>query len=147
MDYWSRLKHLKMYSHQRRAERYRIIYTWKVLERIVPNFGIQHHEHIKRGRECSLPPLKGKQSIRTLCDQSFQINGPRLFNSLPKKLREIKKVSTDNFKKELDDFLATVPDNPKIGDQVPHTCNQITAKPSNSLIDVIQHQKTVYGGG
>lgn len=63
MDYWSRLKHLKMYSQQRRTERYRSIYTWKVLEGIVPNCGIQHHEHIRRRRECSLPPLKGKHYV------------------------------------------------------------------------------------
>ena len=37
LNYWSRLKHLKMYSQQRRAERYKIIYTWKIIEGLVPN--------------------------------------------------------------------------------------------------------------
>ena len=41
LNYWERLSHLKMYSQQRRAERYRIIYTWKVLEGLLPNCGIK----------------------------------------------------------------------------------------------------------
>ena len=32
LSYWERLKELKMNSEQRRIERYRLIYTWKVLE-------------------------------------------------------------------------------------------------------------------
>ena len=37
MDYWSRLQALKLYSQQRRRERYVIIYVWKILEEIVPS--------------------------------------------------------------------------------------------------------------
>ena len=40
LNYWERLKELKMNSQQRRLERYRIIYTWKVLEDLVPNCGM-----------------------------------------------------------------------------------------------------------
>ena len=35
-NYWMRLSLLKMNSEQRRMERYRIIYTWKAVEGIVP---------------------------------------------------------------------------------------------------------------
>jgi hypothetical protein len=31
LNYWQRLKVLHMYSQQRRLERYRILYTWKIL--------------------------------------------------------------------------------------------------------------------
>ena len=41
MDYWTRLSHLQMLSQQRRMERYRIIYVWKVLEGLVPNCGLE----------------------------------------------------------------------------------------------------------
>ena len=34
---WDRLSHLKLYSLQRRRERYAIIYVWKILEGHVPN--------------------------------------------------------------------------------------------------------------
>ena len=40
MNYWQRLKELKMNSEQRRLERYRVIYTWKVLQGLAPNLGV-----------------------------------------------------------------------------------------------------------
>ena len=43
LDYWERLKVLKLYSQERQRERYRIIYVWKILENLVPP--IQHGEH------------------------------------------------------------------------------------------------------
>ena len=147
LDYWSRLKHLKMFSQQRRAERYRILYTWKVLEGLVPNCGIHHKLNERRGRECLIPASRGRQAIQSLRDQSFQMAGPKLFNSLPRYLRDLKKISIEEFKEKLDQFLASLPDHPKIGDLVPNICNQTTAKPSNSLTDVILHQKNSYGGG
>ena len=147
LNYWERLNHLKMNSQQRRAERYRIIYTWKVLEGLVPNCGIQECHSERRGRECSVPNVRGKQRIQTLRNQSFQVDGPRLFNSLPKNLRNIKSVSVMEFKEHLDKFLALLPDQPKVGDLVPSVCNQITAKPSNSIVDVMNHLKSSYGGG
>ena len=70
--------------------------------------------------------------------------GPQLFNSLPRTLRGLEKISIEDFKEKLDLFLATLPDHPKIGDMIPNICNQVTAKPSNSLIDVILHQKNIY---
>ena len=147
LDYWSRLRQLKMYSQQRRAERYRIIYTWKVLEGMVPNCGIEHTYSERRGRECKIPDLRGRQAIQSLRDQSFQVTGPRLFNSLPRYIRNLKNKSKEEFKEKLDQFLASLPDQPKIGDLVPSICNQNTAKPSNSLTDVILHHKNIYGGG
>ena len=80
MDYWSRLKHLKMYSQQRRAESYKIIYTWKVLEDMVPNCGIKHHLNERRGRLCAIPHSKGKQAVKSLRENSFHLAGPRLYN-------------------------------------------------------------------
>jgi hypothetical protein len=147
LDYWTRLKHLKMFSQQRRADRYRILYTWKVLEGKVPNCGIQSKFNDRRGRECQIPPTRGTPAVQNLRHQSFQMAGPQLFNSLPRTLRDLEKISIEDFKEKLDLFLATLPDHPKIGDMIPNICNQVTAKPSNSLIDVILHQKNIYGGG
>ena len=147
LDYWSRLKYLKMYSQERRAERYKIIYTWKVLEEMVPNCGISHTTSERRGRECTLPAPKGRTAIQSLRGQSFQKAGPALFNSLPRSLRDIKNKSTEEFKEKLDKFLTNLTDQPVIGELIPEICNQITARPSNSLKDVILHQKRMYGGG
>ena len=43
-NYWMRLCSLKINSQQRRLEKYRIIYTWKALEGIVPECGVKEEE-------------------------------------------------------------------------------------------------------
>jgi hypothetical protein len=41
LPYWERLKCLRMNSEQRRLERYKVIYVWKILQGLVPNCGIE----------------------------------------------------------------------------------------------------------
>ena len=114
LNYWERLKIMKMYSQQRRLERYRIIYSWKILEGQAPNCGLEVLQTERRGRELKIPPLKGKTSVRSLREQSFQVNGPRLFNSIPKEVRNMTKVSVEEFKVKLDKFLEKIPDQPNV---------------------------------
>ena len=64
---------------------------------------------------------------------SFQINGARLFNCLPKKLRDFRFYQED-FKLELDKYLSSVPDQPRVGGLIPEAVCQVTCKQSNSLI-------------
>ena len=45
MSYEERLKHLNLYSIQRRRDRYQIIYLWKIIEKFVPNSLLQLHLH------------------------------------------------------------------------------------------------------
>ena len=73
MNYWERLKHLKMNSEQRRIERYKIIYVWKVLEGLVPeaNLVLANTESDRVGRKCKIPPLKLKE--RKKREESFQV--------------------------------------------------------------------------
>ena len=49
-DYWERLKALRMYSQERRRERYRIIFIWKVLQGSVQGYNIQCMQSPSRGR-------------------------------------------------------------------------------------------------
>ena len=132
LSYWDRLKKLKMLSQERRMERYRIIYTWKILEGKSPNCGIQNKNHDRLGRLCEIPKIiaNSKKSIQTLRENSFQINGPKLFNCLPKKIRNKKGCSIEEFKAELDQFLEKIPDQPKSEGYIPNACNQSTAIPS-----------------
>ena len=135
LNYWQRLKSLKMYSQQRRMERYRIIYTWKILEGLVPNCGLKFTTNERRGREALIPNLKGKASIKRLREQSFQVKGPKLFNTLPPSLRKITRVSVDEFKHHLDKYLEGIPDEPIMEGLVPAACDQFSAAPSNSIVD------------
>ena len=41
LDYWQRLKYLKMLSQERRMERYRALYVWKILEGLISNCGLE----------------------------------------------------------------------------------------------------------
>ena len=135
LNYWQRLRALNMLSQQRRMERYRIIYTWKILEGLVPNCGLEEIQTGRRGRELKVPALKGKQAIRSIREQSFQVKGPQLFNSLPKNIKNITKVSVEDFKAHLDKYLENIPDEPSVDGLTPAACNPFSAAASNSILD------------
>ena len=88
-----------MNSEERRLERYRIIYTWKVLEGLVPNCGIEAvndkspEETDRLGRRCKIPNTKKYRKSQR--EQSFQLGGPRLFNSLPQTVRNVTRCSVE----------------------------------------------------
>ena len=149
LNYWERLKHFQMLSQERRMQRYKIIYTWKILEGKVPNCGITPTDNVRKGRLCIIPAMKNcNQRIQTLRDNSFQIVGPRLFNSLPTNIRNKTKCSIDEFKFLLDQFLSKIPDEPKLPGYIPTASNLNTGQPSNCLIDQIRkYSKPVTGGG
>jgi hypothetical protein len=70
LNYWQRLNSLKMNSQQRRFERYKILYIWKILENIAPNCGIevQNETNTRIGRSCKIRKMKGPPKIRTIRD-------------------------------------------------------------------------------
>ena len=72
-NYWDRLGALKINSIERRIERYRVIYTWKILEGLAPNCGVNSHMSDRNGRLCDIPPLNKKSTkrIQTLKEKSF----------------------------------------------------------------------------
>ena len=135
LNYWDRLKELRIYSQERRMERYRALYIWKILEGLSPNCGIQSSNSDRRGREVLVPQIKGKGRYQSLREGSFQIQGARIFNSLPKSIRNKTKINIDEFKLALDTYLQKIPDEPNLPGYTPSACNQVNASPSNSIID------------
>ena len=125
-----------MLSQERRVERYRMISVWKCLEGVTPSCGLEpSEENLRLGRRCRVPQLRpgGRRAVQTLREQSFPINGARLFNTLPKKIRDIRR-SQDDFKEALDLHLMTIPDQPRMGRLVPTALDQTTGRQSNSLL-------------
>ena len=112
-----------MLSQERRMERYSAIYVWKILEGIVPNCCMEISHSERRGREVSVPDLKGSQRIQSLRENSFQVRGARIFNSLPKSLRNLQQSSVDEFKLKLDKYLENIPDEPSLPNYIPTACN------------------------
>ena len=66
----------------------------------------------------------------TLIPNSFVVKTGRLFNVMPKEIRDLTGVSLGVFKGKLDDWLGTVPDTPKLNGYA-----GMVAAGSNSLID------------
>ena len=134
LNYWEQLGRMKMLSLQRRLERYRIIYIWKTLEGLAPNCGIQStSEEGRLGRKCIVPIIntKARQSVQSKKEQTFQVNGPQLFNSLPTELRNIKNCALEDFKYKLDQWLERVPDEPNVRGLTP---GGMDANASNSIV-------------
>ena len=141
MSYWQQLEHLKLYSLERRRERYRIIYVWRILEGQVPNIKsvdggfnkITAKWHPRRGRECIIRAINrtAPRQVQRLMESSLPIHGQKLFNTLPLAIRNISGCTVDSFKRRLDKYLQTIPDEP----QIPGYTAQRRAD-SNSLLDM-----------
>ena len=128
LNYWERLAHLKLMSLQRRRERYVILMMWKILHNIVPNCcGIEFKMTSRNGTLAVIPPLakSSSSSNQTLYDQSFAVQGPKLWNKVPNTVKAAQ--SFDAFKISLSTFLALIPDNPPVSG---YSCSW-----SNSLVD------------
>ena len=140
LNYWDQLKTMRMISLQRRLERYRVIYTWKILEGIAPNCGINVKlEGGRVGRKCHIPKIQteARKGVQSLREQSFQVNGPKLFNCLPAAVRNMTKCTVEEFKSKLDTFLEKVPDEPSMRGLIPAACTS-DARPSNSILDQVR---------
>ena len=139
--YWQRLEHLKLYSIQRRFERYSVIFVWKILHGIVHNPGIQFKSYdSRRGLMCKVPKYRSK-----LRWESFLVNGPKLFNSLPKEIREFpfdalvaQHHAIDKFKHILDEYLTQIPDEPNRASKYCSSISGIspTGDRTNSIIRI-----------
>lgn len=139
LDYWQCLKKFKLYSLQRRRERYRIIYVWKIIEKLVPNitgtdYAVRTFTSIRHGRKGILPLLRNgiSEKVKTLRYATVSMHGVQLFNTMPKSIRELTDITVDKFKRELDEFLGTVPDEPLL-----HGYTAFRRKESNSLMHMI----------
>jgi len=90
---------------------------------------------VRRGREVKVPFTRGRSPGKAIKEMSFQVHGAKLFNALPKSIKNLRKISIEDFKFKLDKLLEGIQDEPKLPGYVPHGCNQISAVPSNSIID------------
>ena len=76
-------------------------------------------------------------AVKRARESSLGVKGCQLFNLLPPTIRSMTGVSTDVFKKALDDFLSKVPDQPPVSG-LPR------AAATNSLIDQIAMQVNTF---
>ena len=138
LSYWDRLSSLNLMSLQRRRERYCIIHMFKIKNNLAPNdLSLQFYETSRRGTCCKVPPLvrSCKPKFQKMFDSSFSVNGAKLWNLIPKKIKS--KRSLDAFKAALTKYIMTVPDNPP----VPGIASQ------NSLLHLLASYNTAWNSG
>ena len=113
LSYSKRLEVLKLYSLQRRRERYGIIYVWKMIEGLVPNLSdpITCSFSDRRGRTCVVCH-SGVGRLGTLKYNSFRWRSIRMFNRLPKSIRMLSSCSVVGFKSKPDSYLRNIVDLP-----------------------------------
>ena len=97
-SYWERLISLRLYSQERRRERYRILYLWKVAENLVPPIGADSSGlmkmHPRNGGTMNIPLVKkSTRQIEKARDSSIPVHGAKLYNSLPMNLRNLSNCS------------------------------------------------------
>ena len=140
-NYWERLAKLGLFSMERRRERYQIIYIWKIIQGLVHNIEgpnkIEWYEHTRRGRLCRVPGLnnRARVAVQSVKDGSLVVRGPRLFNCLPKEIRNMC-VEIDTFKAHLDKYILSIPDRPILP-------NYYQIARSNSIIDQVADIRNV----
>ena len=93
---------------------------------------IETRKHPEHGTQCVIQYPTNRNPAQKLQENAITAFGPRLYNSLPKYLRDIESVKTENFKFELEKFLELIPDEPKMP-------NYVTASGSNRILDQLTH--------
>ena len=136
LNYWQRLHKFNLFSLQRRREQYQIIYVWKILEKMVPNVnnpGIRDQISLRNGRTCVIPTVNRNATtrIQKIRESNLDVHGARLFNCLPRSIRNITGHSIEMFKSNLDRFLKLILDEPLIPGYT-----AVRKADSNSLLDL-----------
>ena len=152
LTYPEQLKKLKLYSLERRRERYLIIYLWKMMEGLVPEcVDLKRRNRGRNGRSIKLPLLNRNATARvnTLREGSFFIRSVKLFNALPRSIRDLSGCSIEKFKGQLDRFLLELPDATLIPG---YTASSLAGR--NSIVDwcgwmrtIVDVPKTEFLGG
>ena len=128
------------------------MYIWKLTQHMVPNIeGIEEHQlktrsllwHRTRCVIYRVPNIQ-RPSQHHRQENAITIFLPRLFNSLPKYLRDMRSLQIEKFKLELDKFIELIPDEVKMP-------NYVIATRSNSVFCQQAHRRaqlrTLNGGG
>ena len=114
-DYWQKLNILRLYSQERRRERYQIIFIWKISQGMISGLNIPFSRNSRTGRWAVPSCLTGKgvsANVKHAKESSLRVKGCRLFNILPAVLRNADHGDLLMFKNNLDHFLSSIPDQP-----------------------------------
>ena len=115
LSYWEKLGHLKLYSQERRRERYQVIFLWKISQGLVSGYDIQFTSGLGRRGRSIIPNTVAKAAptmVKNARERTLGVRGATIFNLLPEQLRSMNTDHIDTFKNHLDVFLLSIPDQP-----------------------------------
>ena len=113
LNYWERPYDLELCSLQRLGERYIIIYIWEITQHMVPNIdGTMRHtiktrKHPRHGTQCVIQYPTNINPAQSLQKNAITVFWPRLYNSLPKYLRDIEVLELKNSNLSLTSFWSS----------------------------------------
>ena len=128
LDYWGRLKVLRLYSQEWRTEIYMACFLWKLFG-LISGYTIQWQRSDRRGLYGLPEPLAraAPGAVRRARERSLAVRGTMIFNLLPASLSN-QDGNFEVFKNHLDIFLYWVQDQPTM-------LGLSRAAPTNSLLD------------
>ena len=138
LNYWERLKEIRLSSIQRRFQRYKIIYIWKVITGLTHNFGLSWYSQPHWGLLANIDkPVfhETRAAVYSMWRQSLAVEGALLINSMPSNVRNYPGKSLSGFKMTLDQVLENIPDCPPSHGLYPKPINTETGRNSNCLLD------------
>ena len=97
LNYWQKLTQYKIYSQERRRERYMIVFLWRVSQGMVSGYNIQFSSKDgQRGRSALLHSLllSSPASVRRAREYSLGVKGARLFNLIPAEISMVQMLRT-----------------------------------------------------
>ena len=131
--YWDKLRTLRLYSQERRRERYMIIFVWKVSQELVTGYTIPFTSSSDRTGRKAIPvnvPQAASAAVRHARAGTLAVRGAQLFNAMPASLRNSDHGDILMFKNHLDLYLHDVPDQPTVA-------GLGRAAQTNSLLDQV----------
>lgn len=133
-NYHERLKSMKLYSLERRRERYMILNAWQQVEGLRENvmgFEMNIRSRSRTIKSTRVKWNKDSKKVSTI-NNSPALKMMRLFNVIPGELRDLTGIKLNTFKIKLDKWLSLVPDTPIIDDYK-------AAAESNSILHQAVH--------
>ena len=118
VSYWDKLRILKLYSQERRRERYLVIFIWKISQGLVEGYDLSYTNLDSRTGRKAIPHHVDRSApacVRRARERSLGVKGVQLFNLLPVQLRNSEHGDLEMFKNHLDIYLSNIPDQPTIG--------------------------------
>ena len=108
---------LRLYSQERRRERYMIIFVWKICQGLVSGYTLPFTSILNRTGRKAVPaavPQSAAAVVKQARAGSLAVKGAQLFNAMPASIRNSEHGDVLMFKNHLDIFLQNIPDQPTV---------------------------------